>query len=654
MLEYDNSAFYYFAMSLSTFYLVPSWKAILARVYTSTLGADPVKLGATARTSDEKKKAEQLKNSVKGLKTLNDSAFLTNCAITLVLTLLWFWMLVKVQNEGEIHSFDPYQILGVDGGSDLKMIKKAYRSKSLQFHPDKNPGDKHAENMFMNIAKAYEALTDPIAQENYKLYGNPDGKQSLEVSIGLPTFLLDRANRNLVLVMYLVIMVGLVPYGVWKYYSDSSKYGENRVMYESYSWFYHALSKEISVKQLPEVLAGAAEFRQSNRVQKGEMEEIKKILDSVKQSMSKPAMSHPTLLKGNVLLHTHVLRETQLLKSTQSDALSVMLKNSTSLTEAMISICKNQDFLKATLACIDFQQCLTQAMWGANPSPFLQLPHVTKDDIEEIVSNNTTEIVEVGSKNTAADVSDQECSFKSFLSISNDKKKLPARLTAEEKLDILTACDIIPKITFTTKVFVDDDEDDNVYEGDLLTILVTIERQDKAKLVYAPHFPFPKQEGWWILLGNSVDNRILHVEKVTSSGTTVEHRIKMQAPKQGQYRFNLQIKSNAYIGLDHSDEISVVTLDASKLPEYKIHPEDAELDDEPTLFEEMMAANVEKDDSDDEDEGSDDEDDSDDDSVEEEGIRELSAAEIKRRQAQNNKDDDSSDDDSSVEEVHAD
>ena len=622
------------------------------------MGADPVKLGAEARTKDERRKAEQLKNSVKGIKTLNDSAFLWNLLLTIVLTLLWFWMLVKVQNEGEIHSFDPYQILGVDGGADMKTIKKAYRSKSLQFHPDKNPGDKHAENMFMNIAKAYEALTDPVAQENYKLYGNPDGKQSLEVSIGLPTFLLDRANRNLVLVLYLIIMVGLIPYAVWRYYSDSSKYGENRVMYESYSWFYHALSKEITVRQLPEVLAGAAEFRQSNKIQKskGEMARIKSVLDSVKQHMSKPSMSHPTLLKGNVLLHTHVLRQTQLLDNAQKDALQLMLKSSTSLTEAMISICKNQDFLKATLACIDFQQCLTQAMWGpkTDTSPFLQLPHLSSDeDIAEIISNNAPEVTEV-SNGSDADVSKPQLDFKSFLAIPNDKKKLPARLTAEEKKDVFTACDIIPKITFSTKVFVDDDEDDNVYEGDLLTILVTITRQDKAKLVYAPHFPFPKQEGWWIILGNSVDNRILHVEKVTSSNNTIEHRIKMQAPKQGQYRFNLQIKSNAYIGLDHSDEITVVTLDSSKLPEYKVHPDDAELDDEPTLFEEMMAANVEKDDSDDEEDSDDDDSDDDDESEKEDGIRELSAAEMKRRQAQKSNKDDDSDDDSSVEEVHAD
>jgi DnaJ domain len=56
--------------------------------------------------------------------------------------------------------FDPYAILGIELGADSKDIKRAYRSLSLQYHPDKNPGNKMAEDMFMKIAKAYEALTD--------------------------------------------------------------------------------------------------------------------------------------------------------------------------------------------------------------------------------------------------------------------------------------------------------------------------------------------------------------------------------------------------------------------------------------------------------------------------------------------------------------
>ena len=79
--------------------------------------------------------------------------------------------------DGHVQAFDPYHILGIDQGVAMGEIKRAYRKLSLKFHPDKTTGNKVAEEMFMKIAKAYEALTDETSKENYEKYGNPDGKQ---------------------------------------------------------------------------------------------------------------------------------------------------------------------------------------------------------------------------------------------------------------------------------------------------------------------------------------------------------------------------------------------------------------------------------------------------------------------------------------------
>ena len=116
--------------------------------------------------------------------------------------------------------------------------------------------------MFMKIAKAYEALTDESARENYEKYGNPDGKQALEVSIGLPRVILD--NPKVVLVFYLVCMVVIIPLGVAWWYSNSKKYGEKNIMYETYETFYHILTENHRTKMLPGVLSVSAEYRQIN------------------------------------------------------------------------------------------------------------------------------------------------------------------------------------------------------------------------------------------------------------------------------------------------------------------------------------------------------------------------------------------------------
>lgn len=123
---------------------------------------------------------------------------------------------VRASHATEVNSFDPFTILNIDTTADSRSIKKAFREQSLRWHPDKNPNNPQAEAMFMMINKAYEALTDATACGNWEKYGNPDGRQSLEVSIGLPSFLLEASNRNLVLLTYLICMVVLVPICVWK------------------------------------------------------------------------------------------------------------------------------------------------------------------------------------------------------------------------------------------------------------------------------------------------------------------------------------------------------------------------------------------------------------------------------------------------------
>ena len=67
---------------------------------------------------------------------------------------------------------DYYEVLGVTKSASADEIKKAYRKVAMQFHPDRNPGDKAAEEKFKEAAEAYEVLSDQEKKAQYDRYGH--------------------------------------------------------------------------------------------------------------------------------------------------------------------------------------------------------------------------------------------------------------------------------------------------------------------------------------------------------------------------------------------------------------------------------------------------------------------------------------------------
>lgn len=67
---------------------------------------------------------------------------------------------------------DYYEVLGVEKTASADEIKKAYRKKAIQYHPDKNPGDKEAEEKFKEAAEAYDVLSTPDKRARYDQFGH--------------------------------------------------------------------------------------------------------------------------------------------------------------------------------------------------------------------------------------------------------------------------------------------------------------------------------------------------------------------------------------------------------------------------------------------------------------------------------------------------
>ena len=72
---------------------------------------------------------------------------------------------------------DYYEVLGVERNASEDEVKKAYRKLAMQYHPDRNPGDKAAEEKFKEAAEAYEVLREADKRARYDRYGH-DGMRA--------------------------------------------------------------------------------------------------------------------------------------------------------------------------------------------------------------------------------------------------------------------------------------------------------------------------------------------------------------------------------------------------------------------------------------------------------------------------------------------
>lgn len=186
MLDYDESAFYYFAAVVLTVVFVPvGWTLLRTLIWgpKDSETASDVK----ARALRSRCKCSLCQDKVSPVHAARASRFSCRTVFHLLLCivlagcLLFTFQQIATASQGEIRRFDPFAILEIPQDATDKDIKSAYRRLSLKYHPDKNPNDTLAMGRFMQITKAYEALTDSRAKENYLKYGNPDGPQPMRV-----------------------------------------------------------------------------------------------------------------------------------------------------------------------------------------------------------------------------------------------------------------------------------------------------------------------------------------------------------------------------------------------------------------------------------------------------------------------------------------
>ena len=604
MLEYDNSAFYYFAIGILMVFLLPATFFFVKGIIGSAISR--ARSSQKARTSAEVKKVKQLSEDSKISKKVFTKGFLIKLCLLVVGWSVVFGMFSMVGDDAQIQSFNPFEILGVDESAEERDIKKAYRKLTLKWHPDRwvnaDPDEQAiAGQRFSMVAKAHEALTDPIAMENWKKFGNPDGRQALEVSIGLPSFIIEKGNQNLVLLVYLIVLVVLVPLCVGIYYSRSQQYGENMILNETYGVFYKFITENTVLRHIPEIVACAAEFRTLPQRGEEEAKVLHRLLREMEQEGHMPSKpwvilknvfnQFPACFKANILIHAHLSRKTgdeHLTPALQND-LKKILSQFPGLINAMIEISKYRRSGRTTANIIEFGQYVAQALW-LKDNDLLQLPHFTTQEVRHCISG----------KGKIKNI--QQFLVAEPQERLGMRKKGMATFSEEEVADVDRMVSILPhiKLEVTAGVVAQQGEDKNAEPeeweedcctADLVTICCKITREnlspgETSQPIHAPYLPYSLPETWYLQFTSADGSRMFEIANVDSDDRVVVHKFQFPAPPVGQHSFMVVLKSSGIIGLDKKKPVKLTIIDDDKVKRtYAMHPEDKELDNEPSLFE---------------------------------------------------------------------
>lgn len=114
---------------------------------------------------------------------------------------------------------------------------------------------------FMELTKAYKALTDEEIRNNYLQYGHPDGKQSFSIGIALPKFIVMEGNGKYVLLVYGALLGVLLPYVVGRWWYGSQRYTKERVLVASAGNIFREYKEDMTDGGIVSALSSGEEFK---------------------------------------------------------------------------------------------------------------------------------------------------------------------------------------------------------------------------------------------------------------------------------------------------------------------------------------------------------------------------------------------------------
>jgi translocation protein SEC63 len=517
---------------------------------------------------------------------------------------------------------------------------------SLKFHPDKvRPDPTKNETLetlneyFVELTKAYKALTDEDIRNNYIQYGHPDGKQSFSIGIALPKFIITDGNGKYVVIIYALMLGVLLPYLVGTWWYGTQRLSKEKVLIESANNLFREYEETMTEGDILNSLSCGAEFQnvfKGGKAESGLAKLESRILAdgitspfagglTVKDRRKLEDLESGVRRKALALLWAYLGR-VELDDPTLNEAKFEVAPTAHALNQAFTTISLAFSSTGPILAAYSLTQSLIQAI-PPKASPLLQLPHITPTIAKAIEGDAKTHMTLQKymqfpeSKRRELSVGKgllSESQYKTTISVARQLPNLEVskaffKVVGEKYITPGSLVSLVVKGRFVPPGSVNvpdinelDLEDVDPDEGDLDALLGRPKKAGKGEkeplkegkpiqppLTFAPYYPRDYSPRWHVFLTDSKQGKIAVPPftfttfdkpifgddgKPTFNMQTL--KAQFQAPPQaGQYTFVMHLICDSYMGMDTKMEVTLIVEEASKAVEIQAEDDISEPDE---------------------------------------------------------------------------
>lgn len=515
--------------------------------------------------------------------------------------------------------------------ADEKAIKKHYRKLSLTLHPDKAREDpsknitiQSINDHWVDVTKAFKALTDEEIRNNFLQYGHPDGKQSFSIGIALPKWIITEGHGKYVLLIYALALGVILPYTVGKWWYGTQRLTKEKVLVASAGKIFREYDNEQGEAGVIGALSAGEEFIEvlaGHKADNGLSKLEHKVLSDspVSQALTKKDRQKLNDLEDSrrrkvLTLLWAYLGRVELDDETLNDEKFEVAPIALRLNEAYTAIALAYGNTKAVLSAYHTSQNIIQAL-RPGASPLEQLPYFTPAvaqaaeaersrshlTIEEFMripdAKRKSRVVAPGllsqeQYSTAVTVASRIPVLhveKAFFKVVGERFVTPSSLVqfVLKGRFIPSAAKNVPEVNPKDLLDIDPEE------GDIAAI--TGRKNDRSgekpiqpPLAHAPYYARDHAPRWHVFLADSKQGRIAvppftfstfdkPILDESGKPTYNVQTLKMQfgaPPQAGSYTFVMHMICDSYIGMDTKMEVTLVVEDASKAEEVE---EDGEI-----------------------------------------------------------------------------